>query len=41
MVPEDELIIGTPRLLEVDNAVILPIGAYIRVNVTSADVLHC
>jgi cytochrome c oxidase subunit 2 len=41
MLPEDELILGTSRLLEVDNAVILPIGAYIRINVTSADVLHC
>jgi len=40
MVPEDELIIGGSRLLEVDNSVILPIGAYIRVNVTSSDVLH-
>lgn len=40
MVPEDELIMGGSRLLEVDNSVILPIGAYIRVNVTSSDVLH-
>ena len=40
MVPEDELVLGGSRLLEVDNSVILPIGAYVRVNVTSADVLH-
>jgi len=40
MIPEDELVLGNSRLLEVDNAVILPIGAYVRVNVTSSDVLH-
>ena len=40
MIPEDELVLGSSRLLEVDNAVILPIGAYVRVNVTSSDVLH-
>jgi heme/copper-type cytochrome/quinol oxidase subunit 2 len=40
MVPEDELSYGSLRLLEVDNSVILPVGTYIRVNVTSADVLH-
>jgi cytochrome c oxidase subunit 2 len=41
MLPEDELVLGSSRLLEVDNAIVLPIGAYIRVNITSADVLHC
>ena len=28
------------RLLEVDNSVVLPVGVYVRVNVTAADVLH-
>jgi cytochrome c oxidase subunit 2 len=41
MVPEDELTLGASRLLEVDNSIVLPIGAYIRVNITSSDVLHC
>jgi heme/copper-type cytochrome/quinol oxidase subunit 2 len=41
MTPENELVLGTPRLLEVDNSLYLPIGNYIRLNVTSADVLHC
>jgi heme/copper-type cytochrome/quinol oxidase subunit 2 len=27
--------------LEVDHILLLPIGTYIRVNVTSSDVLHC
>jgi cytochrome c oxidase subunit 2 len=40
MVPEAELTLGQLRLLEVDNSVVLPVGVYIRVNVTSADVLH-
>jgi cytochrome c oxidase subunit 2 len=41
MLTVDDLEIGNSRLLEVDNAIVLPLGAYIRVNVTSADVLHC
>jgi len=28
-------------LLEVDNLVLLPVGTCVRVNVSSADVLHC
>ena len=28
------------RLLEVDNSVVLPLGVYVRLNVTAADVLH-
>jgi cytochrome c oxidase subunit 2 len=40
MLPEDELELGQLRLLEVDNSVVLPVGAYIRVNVSAADVLH-
>ena len=40
MVPEDELLVGTLRLLEVDNRVVLPLNTHIRVLVTAADVLH-
>jgi cytochrome c oxidase subunit 2 len=40
MIPEAELTLGQLRLLEVDNSVILPLGVYIRINVSSADVLH-
>jgi heme/copper-type cytochrome/quinol oxidase subunit 2 len=41
MVTTSELISGDSRLLEVDHILLLPIGTYIRVNVTSSDVLHC
>jgi cytochrome c oxidase subunit 2 len=41
MIPDDELSLGQLRLLEVDNSVVLPVGAYIRINITSSDVLHC
>lgn len=40
MVPETELKLGQLRLLEVDNAMVLPMGVYVRLNVTGADVLH-
>jgi len=40
MIPEDELIFGTFRLLEVDNRLVLPIKTHIRVLITSSDVLH-
>lgn len=40
MLPETELTLGQLRLLEVDNSVVLPVGVYIRINVTAADVLH-
>lgn len=40
MLPESDLKLGQLRLLEVDNAVVLPIGVYIRLNITAADVLH-
>lgn len=40
MIPDDELSFGHLRLLEVDNTVILPIRVFIRVNITSTDVLH-
>ena len=41
MLPEDELELGTLRLLEVDNSVVLPMGVYVRLNVSASDVLHC
>jgi cytochrome c oxidase subunit 2 len=40
MVPETELTFGQLRLLEVDNSIVLPIGVYVRLNVSSADVIH-
>lgn len=40
MVPEDELVPGELRLLEVDNSVVLPVKTHVRVIVTAADVLH-
>ncbi len=40
MVPDDELKDGQPRLLAVDNTVVLPINTDIRVLLTSDDVLH-
>jgi len=41
MIPDDELELGQFRLLEVDNAVILPTEVHIRVIITAGDVLHC
>ncbi|MDQ5928798.1 MAG: cytochrome c oxidase subunit 2, partial [Bacteroidota bacterium] len=40
MVPTDDLVMGSFRLLEVDNRVVLPINTHIRILVTAADVLH-
>ena len=40
MVSEEDLEVGTHRLLEVDNRLVLPIGVPIRLLITSADVLH-
>lgn len=40
MLPDDELELGSFRLLEVDNRVILPVNTHVRVLVTAADVLH-
>jgi len=40
MLPIDELTLGSFRLLEVDNRVVLPINTHIRVLITAADVLH-
>lgn len=40
MIPDESLVKGDIRLLEVDNMVMLPIKKHIRVLVTSDDVLH-
>ena len=40
MIPEEDLELGDPRLLEVDNRLVLPINTHIRLLVSSADVLH-
>jgi len=40
MISEDDLEKGQLRLLEVDNSVVLPTEAHIRVLITSSDVLH-
>ena len=40
MVAEEDLEKGDLRLLEVDNSVVLPTEAHIRVLITSSDVLH-
>lgn len=40
IIPQDNLIFGTKRLLEVDNRLVLPTNITIRFLITSADVLH-
>ena len=40
LVPDDQLKPGQPRLLEVDNRVVLPIDTNIRLLMTSVDVIH-
>nr|YP_009651726.1 cytochrome c oxidase subunit II [Pisaster ochraceus]P25002.1 RecName: Full=Cytochrome c oxidase subunit 2; AltName: Full=Cytochrome c oxidase polypeptide II [Pisaster ochraceus]QCY72414.1 cytochrome c oxidase subunit 2 [Pisaster ochraceus]CAA39126.1 cytochrome c oxidase subunit II [Pisaster ochraceus] len=40
MIPTNDLTLGNPRLLEVDNRLTLPSQTPIRVLVTSSDVLH-
>ncbi len=40
IVPEDQLNEGEPRLLMVDNPVVVPVGKVVRVQTTSADVIH-
>jgi len=40
MVPDSDLEIGSTRLLEVDNPIILPENTHVRFIVTSTDVLH-
>ena len=41
MMPEDQAVKeGKPRLLEVDNPVVLPVGTVVRILVTGSDVIH-
>src|SRR5918998_1560609 len=40
MVPENELKPGQPRLLAVDNDMVVPVGKVVRMQITAADVLH-
>lgn len=40
MVQEADLQEGQPRLLAVDNEIVVPVGAVVRVQVTAADVIH-
>ncbi|MFG1395553.1 cytochrome c oxidase subunit II [Roseixanthobacter pseudopolyaromaticivorans] len=40
MVPEKDLKPGQPRLLAVDNEVIVPVNKTVRIQVTAADVIH-
>lgn len=40
IVPEKDLKDGQPRLLTVDNPIVVPVGKVVRVQVTSADVIH-
>lgn len=40
MLHQDDLELGSYRLLEVDRRVVLPMGVCIRLVTTSADVLH-
>ena len=40
MIPEEDLLVGQFRLLEVDNRLILPTEVHIRLLITAADVLH-
>ena len=40
MIPDDELQPGQPRLLEVDNRMVVPVGTNIRILLTADDVIH-
>ena len=40
LIPEEELEVGQPRLLTVDNHLVLPINKNIQVLITAGDVLH-
>jgi cytochrome c oxidase subunit 2 len=40
MIPENELKPGQPRLLAVDNEMVVPVNKVVRVQITAADVLH-
>lgn len=40
MTPEKDLPPGAPRLLEVDNAMVVPVNKVVRLQLTAADVIH-
>lgn len=40
MIPEEDLVVGQLRLLEVDNHMVVPVNTHIRIIVSAADVLH-
>lgn len=40
MTPDLDLVDGAPRLLSVDNHVVLPVGTHVRLIVSGADVIH-
>jgi len=40
MIPEEDLVEGSLRLLEVDNRLKLPVETQLRLFVTASDVLH-
>lgn len=40
MTPDLDLVDGSPRLLSVDNNVVLPVGTHVRLIVSGADVIH-
>jgi len=40
MVPDDQLKPGQPRLLAVDNEVVVPVNKIVKLQITAADVLH-
>jgi cytochrome c oxidase subunit 2 len=40
MIPENELKPGQPRLLAVDNDMVVPVNKVVRMQITAADVLH-
>ena len=40
MKKDNELLEGEPRLLATDNKIILPVNTYIKVQITSSDVIH-
>ena len=40
MIPEEDLVKGQVRLLEVDNRVVIPTNTHIRIIISAADVLH-
>lgn len=40
IVPDEELKPGQPRLLETNNAVVVPVNSTVRVQITATDVLH-